>query len=413
MTVTHSVNESSACIKLSLRRIWVPYTVEGLANLGYSLLSVGIFFYMRHHFGWELLQNLLLASALGFVYMMGSLLSRYIALKIGLRRGLISIYLLLTLLALCGLAGLSVYALTGILVLYTFIASCHSPLLQGMVSKGTDVGTLSRRISMYNLVWSGVGAITFAFNGLLIAYWPAGIFIMPALAHALSVLLLISLGEEPAAMPANAKPAVEIPEQFTQNRLLALRLARVSLPATYIVVYSLLATMPSLPLLQDKNPAMQTFLSSIWMAARWLSFLLLGMTIWWHKRPRILFAAAVVMLVGFATIVFQTGSSHIPVWMQIGWMICCQVALGAALGMIYSGSLYFGMALSKGSVAHGGYHEALLGFGAILGPGSGALALYAAPEWPRLCLIVIAGLIGMIVLSAGVVCLRSLSKKAF
>ena len=43
------------------------------------------------------------------------------------------------------------------------------------------------------------------------------------------------------------------------------------------------------------------------------------------------------------------------------------------MGMIYSASLYFGMVLSDGSTEHGGYHEALIGLGSILGPGTAAL----------------------------------------
>jgi hypothetical protein len=49
------------------------------------------------------------------------------------------------------------------------------------------------------------------------------------------------------------------------------------------------------------------------------------------------------------------------------------------MGVIYSGSLYFGMVLSDGSTQHGGYHEALIGLGSILGPGSAAVAQW---QWP-------------------------------
>ena len=42
-------------------------------------------------------------------------------------------------------------------------------------------------------------------------------------------------------------------------------------------------------------------------------------------------------------------------------MIAWQIVLGVTMGLIYSGSLYFGMVLSEGSTEHGGYHEALIG----------------------------------------------------
>jgi hypothetical protein len=37
------------------------------------------------------------------------------------------------------------------------------------------------------------------------------------------------------------------------------------------------------------------------------------------------------------------------------------------------------MVLSEGSTEHGGYHEALIGLGSILGPGAGALAQWLKP----------------------------------
>jgi hypothetical protein len=60
-------------------------------------------------------------------------------------------------------------------------------------------------------------------------------------------------------------------------------------------------------------------------------------------------------------------------------MIAFQVLLGAALGLIYMASLYFGLVLSEGSTEHAGYHEALIGVGQVIGPGAGALTQY---RWP-------------------------------
>jgi hypothetical protein len=50
--------------------------------------------------------------------------------------------------------------------------------------------------------------------------------------------------------------------------------------------------------------------------------------------------------------------------------------------LIYAASLYFGMVLSSGSTEHGGYHEALIGLGVVLGPGSGVVAQLIAPGSP-------------------------------
>jgi hypothetical protein len=60
-------------------------------------------------------------------------------------------------------------------------------------------------------------------------------------------------------------------------------------------------------------------------------------------------------------------------------MVSWQIALGLVLGVIYAGSLYFGMVLAHGSTEQGGYHEALIGLGSVLGPGAGAIAAIIRP----------------------------------
>jgi hypothetical protein len=96
----------------------------------------------------------------------------------------------------------------------------------------------------------------------------------------------------------------------------------------------------------------------------------------------LLLASAAVMLVAFIGVTirpsdFTAASSFV---IDIASMVTWQMILGAVMGLIYSGSLYFGMVLSKGSTEHGGYHEALIGLGSILGPGVAALAQW---KWPN------------------------------
>jgi hypothetical protein len=69
-------------------------------------------------------------------------------------------------------------------------------------------------------------------------------------------------------------------------------------------------------------------------------------------------------------------------------MVGMQVLLGASMGLIFSASLYFGMVLSDGATEHGGYHEALVGVGAVIGPAGAAVAqmifpgnTYASAGW--------------------------------
>jgi hypothetical protein len=56
-------------------------------------------------------------------------------------------------------------------------------------------------------------------------------------------------------------------------------------------------------------------------------------------------------------------------------MAVSELLMGIAAGFIYTGSLYYGMVLSDGSTEQGGYHEALVGAGIVVGPGFAAAAL--------------------------------------
>jgi hypothetical protein len=173
----------------------------------------------------------------------------------------------------------------------------------------------------------------------------------------------------------------------------------------YIITFSLAAMIPALPLIREFRPAVQTLLGSVWLIARWLAFLVLGLSGFWHTRPRLLLGAAVAMLLALFMITVPIG------FLDVSMLVAGQVLLGAATGLIYTASLYFGMVLSEGSTEHGGYHEALIGVGMMLGPGAGAVAQWIWPGSQAMAVAAVAGLLTLSVMSAGVVAVR-LSRRA-
>jgi hypothetical protein len=217
-------------------------------------------------------------------------------------------------------------------------------------------------------------------------------------------VMYLNQAVEPAQSPDAPVHAPPEPELLAKRKL-AMWLARISLPATYVVIYSLMAMMPSLPVMRSLDTAARTAVGSVWMAARLLTFLYLGATVWWHTRPRILLAAAVGMLVAFPGVTIRPSemlAGSITPAVDLAAMIGWQIALGLAMGIIYSSSLYFGMVLSEGSTEHGGYHEALIGLGSVLGPGAAALTQLNWPGDVRAGVAAISCIVGISVATAAV-----------
>jgi len=65
-----------------------------------------------------------------------------------------------------------------------------------------------------------------------------------------------------------------------------------------------------------------------------------------------------------------------------------------------------GMVLSEGSTEHGGYHEALIGLGTVIGPGAGALAEKLGGGSPAWGVAAVAGIIAASVVACGYVSAR-------
>jgi hypothetical protein len=347
-------------------------------------LSIGTSFYMNNRFGWGLRENFLLAAGQGVAYVPGALLAHLATRKLGRKGAIIAAYCILTLLSLLawdlarrsGSAMAFGVALT--LLMYTFVIGTSWPIVESLVASG-DARTLGHRLATYNIVWPLAGAAAIAVEGTIIAYWTQGIFLVPAAMHLISLILILRLrnkSESDARDSSHSHPHAE-PELLHKRRL-ALWMSRTALPATYAVIYGLMPLMPFLATIRALDTARQTAVASVWLWARLASFIVLALGSWWHTHPRILLWAAVVMLLAFFGMTLPPTHGASPA-VDLASMIFWQIVLGGALGMIYSASLYFGMVLSEGSTEHGGYHEALIGLGWVLGPLAGVAAQQLRP----------------------------------
>jgi MFS family permease len=369
------------------------FTIEGLTSVAANLLMYAIFFYMQKQYLWGAKSSLTLSAGQGFTYTLGALAANPLSARIGRQKLVRILQVALFVISIAAFYAPSASILTIFLLAYAGVSATQWPLLESLISIGATPAQMSRRISTYNLVWSGTGAATVASCGLILAYWPQAIFLIAATAHIICCAMLLRIQNQTPHPHAQLRPNPEL----IPLRTLAKRLSRIALPSTFAVIYAMGAIMPTLPVIRAAQPQLGTLLAGVWMIARWFTFLALGATIWWHTRPRALLIAAIILLFAFL------GTTLIPSAVS---MILWQIALGAVMGLIYSASLYFGMVLSDGSTAQNAYHEALIGVGAVLGPSCGALAATLNPGNPHIAIIAVAGILWISVLAACVVSIR-------
>ncbi len=379
------------------------YAVEAISSICSTSLTIGIFFFMQDQYGWGLKRNFALAVGQGATYMLGALLAGRIERRLGRRAMLAMLYAILA--GLCAAAAWwgGAILIVSILVAYTMVISATWPVLESLVSVGVDAHVMSRRIGVYNLVWSGVSAATVALTGTIIQHWPVGVLMAPAALHGIAALVMLAarLPLEPGAergVHLDAEP------ELLRKRTLAMWLSRIAMPSTYVVIYAMAAMMPLLPVLALYDTGTRTVIGSAWLVGRWLAFAGLAMTAWWHTRPLLLLFSTAAMLVTFIGVGIRAsdlpGLHGLPASADLGVMIGSQMLLGVTLGVIYAGSLYFGMALSSGSTEHGGYHEALIGLGCVLGPGVGALTQVIWPGNLTAGVWAVSGVVGVSLVSA-------------
>jgi MFS family permease len=398
-----TLNDTPGATALSARaHLRTTYVIEGLLSFAANLLFVGIFFYTTQVFHWGLVRNFMLAATQGAVYVVASLASEKLAKALGARRLLMVAQAGLAVVSLVGVLSHSPTVLVAAIIAYVPLTALNWPVLEAASAATADPHRMSRQIGTYNLLWAGTGALAVAVQGTILKLDPRGVFLVPLAIHLAIIGIIVArrgYGEDVAVETSTDAHAHPDPEPaLVAQRTLALWLSRIALPSTYVVIYSLSALMPLLPVMRTLDPTAQTVVGCVWMVSRWVMFWILGATLFWHTRPRLLLLATIGMGAAFVGVTAPWG---------LAAMIAAQVLLGAALGLIYTASLYFGMVLSDGSTEHAGYHEALIGVGQVLGPGAGALTQYRWPQSLTAGVLAVSSLVCLSIVGAVVATVRA------
>ena len=391
-----------------------------------TLLTVGLPFYMSHRFGWGALENFAVAALQGVTYMLGALSAQRISHRWGREKSLLALYACMTTLA-CAV-GINAtmarpHVMALLVILETSFMAASWPMVESLVSGTGEKSRLSKRLGGYNIVWAITGFIAVAASGAIIQYTPAWSFFgIVATGHFLAGVLIFyrtrsmmlcandaDLSVPPAdSAPGSTSQIKPLPNRIDAHRhRLALWLSRIALPSTYVIVYSVAPALPSLHAIKQLSPTIATLVGSIWLMARAAAFIITGNTTFWHKRPGLMFVASLTMLFAFLGTIVPGSLKQLDLAPALAAMAMAQIVLGLSLGTVYSASLYFGMAVSDGSTEHGGYHEALIGLGQILGPLVGAIMQWIRPGelWPAI--IGISGVVSISIVVEAIVGVRA------
>lgn len=373
------------------------FLLEGLNALGTTFYFNYLFFFLRDHYAFTNKQNLLVGALNGFVYIPCALLGG----KLGQKYGYLSTLKLgLGIMFVSLISGSFAYSMLGLLTAMCCwtVGMCFTwPNLEALACDKQPAEKLPAVIGIYNVVWSGAGAIS-NFTGGAVAQalgWRS-IFWAPAAIHAVQIGIAFSMRANWRAILSDA-PKHAVLEEAEPTGPVFLKLAWLANPFAYIAINGAIPLIPDLANRFQLSAAFAGVFCSIWFFARTATFVVLALWSGWHYRFRYMAAAYVGMVAAFAGILLSP---------NLALVVLAQAAFGWCIGLIYYSSLYYSMHVGDTKGEHGGFHETAIGFGIFGGPAIGAASAYLVPTRPHSSVFGV-----MLVLAAGFAVLLWIRKR--
>jgi len=338
-----------------------------------------LYFHTRQRFGFGETQNLLLAAALGYIYAGSSYLAGNFAQRFGnffsIRFGMVTMVAAMT--AASFASGLWVFLA---LIAVTNFGMCFCwPALEGLMSVGEPPARLQSLVGMYSISWATAGAVAYFTGGALLEHLGESALYYAPVATIIAELIFLSWFERAVARQRGPRPdlahsALEVIAEGDASPIPAktfLQMGWLANPMAYLVVNTVVSTIPSLAERFGFEKMTAGFVCSVWLFSRAASFVALRMWPRWHYRFRFLAFGYVAMILSFAVMLI------IP---NVWTLVVSQLVLGAALGLMYYSSLFYSMDVGETKSEHGGIHEAAIGLGSGSGPAiaAGSVALFPA-----------------------------------
>src|SRR5438552_443209 len=287
------------------------FAVAGLNAVSTTYYFYYIYFFMQERFGFDRIQNLVLAASLGFIYTFASIFCGRFAQRCGhflsLRLGF---FIMAAVLAVGGgLPGIAAQLAAAIIC---DIGMCFTwPTLEAMVSEGESPSGLQRMVGIYNLVWASGGAFAYFTGGAMLEHFGlSSMFLVPATMQFGQLAVVVWLEKAAAtgdsragagAVDVRARGPVLNPRPIARARAF-LKMAWLANPLAYLAINTVIAVIPSLTRELKLSPMFAGFFCSVWLFVRVGAFGLLWLWPGWHYRFRWLIGAYGAMVASFALI---------------------------------------------------------------------------------------------------------------
>lgn len=356
-----------------------------LNSISAAVATLGIFFLTRSAFAFSATENFQLGIVLGITYVIGAwfagsfvraLERRFPRLEPRMTMGLVVLAMAVSIVLPrifvdTSIGRWMVYVSIG---LYSPLSGMLWPLVESYLSGGRAGPELRSASGRFSVTWSSANALSMWLIAPFLERSPLMVLPILAAIH-LATLLLLKRFPPRASLHLDDHTAEHAEDHPEYVRLL--RVHRVLLAASYVVMFALTPYLPVLCGRLGVDPAWQAPLTSVWMIVRIAAFGVLGAWHGWHGRGATAFFGCATMLLGFAFAVLSPLAP--PGALGIGLFAVGLAMFGVGVAVLYSAALYYALEVETAEVDAGGKHEALVGAGYTIGPLCGLVAATLAP----------------------------------
>jgi predicted MFS family arabinose efflux permease len=355
------------------------FTISATASLAASYYFNYLFFFLRDRYGFGNRENLAVAALHGAIYIVASWQAGRFAERRGfhtsLKIGLVGVVVCLAASVAVNSAVLHVLCLAA----YTVSVCFLWPAIEALIAEHEPPERVPHMIGVYNCTWSLAAAVAYFTGGGLYDWLGRGaIFVIPAVVFLADLIIVVWLDRHAATvelpeMRPVAPPPHPDPRAFLQPvpPEVFLRLAWLANPFSYVAIYTLLATMPTIAERFGLSPARVGLFCSVWFFGRLAAFVWLWNWTGWHYRFRWLGGGFALLTASFVVILLAPALSIV---------VAAEIVFGVTCGLMYYSSLFYALDVGEAKAEHSGLHEAAIGVGIFGGPAVGAASLYLFPQ---------------------------------